>query len=76
MTHLYRRALSKLPGLAPGDLDLAAAMELNVKPAAHAHLYTANQLQVDDLLTIRAKKTIKNDAVKLWRRRLQGPDST
>ena len=29
-THSYRRSLAKLPGLAPGDLNLAAVIELNV----------------------------------------------
>jgi hypothetical protein len=29
-THSYGRSLAKLPGLAPGDLDLAAVIELNV----------------------------------------------
>ena len=29
-THSYRRSLAKLPGLAPGDLDFAAVIELNV----------------------------------------------
>ena len=33
--HSYRRSFAKLPGLAPGDLDLAAVIELNVQPAAH-----------------------------------------
>jgi hypothetical protein len=29
-THSYGRSLAKLPGLAPGDLDLPAVIELNV----------------------------------------------
>jgi hypothetical protein len=40
---LYCRSFTKLPCLAPGDLNAAAVVELNVHPAALTQFHSANE---------------------------------
>jgi len=58
-THSHRRPLAKLASLPPRNLNLPTVIQLNVKPAVDTGVDAANTFQVDDLLSIGAKKTLR-----------------